>query len=147
MCFLGFFWFQGQVLFGIEPDILEHDHLSCLHGMHGLPGMAPEYAVHIEDRFPEELFQFLCMGFERGEVLLSGAALVSDDHHPALLKGPDGGQVLPETFVVKNKIRCWIDRRIEVEAEENGLSLGPQVPDGSNRHPYHLEKGMRYSGI
>ena len=74
--------------------------------------MAPEDAVYVEDRFPEEVLQLLRVGFKGGKILLSRAALVGDDNDPALLERVNGRKMFTETLVVKNKVRGRIDRGV-----------------------------------
>ena len=100
---------ERQVLFGIEPDILEHDDIAVLCTGDRIAGMLPENAVHVRDRGAEELLQLPGMLLQGGEVLLARPALVGDDHGPGIRKGMDGGDVFTEPFVVEDVVRRGID--------------------------------------
>jgi hypothetical protein len=63
---------------------------------------------------------------------------VGDDHNPTVRKCADCGKVLTESFIIENNIGSGINRGVEIEPEEDGFSVTPQLPDGSNLHPDHL---------
>ena len=64
------------------------------------------------------------MGFERGEVLLAGPALVGDDHDPAGIKCTDGREVFPEPkgFIGAAPVVPGIDGR------KMSKSYGNEIP-------------------
>ena len=68
------------------------------------------------------------MGFQRGKIFFPGPALVGDDHNTAVRKSVDCREVLPEPFVIENKIGGGINGGVEIKPEEDGFSISIPVP-------------------
>jgi hypothetical protein len=104
--------------------------------------MTPEDAVRVSDRLSKKVPELLCMGFEGSKIFFPGPALVGDNHNATFRKGTDCRKVFAEAFVIKNKVGGGVNRRVEIEPEEDGFSVAPQLPDGSNLHAGHLFRIM-----
>jgi hypothetical protein len=100
--------------------------------------MMPKYAVNVLDRLSQQLLELFCVSFKRGEIFFSGSALVGDNHNAAVRKCADCRKVLPEAFIIENNVGGGINGGVEIKPEEDGFSVTPQLPDGSNLHPDHL---------
>jgi hypothetical protein len=66
--------------------------------------MTTKDAVGIYDRLSEKVPELLCMGFKSGKIFFAWPALVGDYHNAAFRKGSDCREMLPEAFVIKDKV-------------------------------------------
>ncbi len=96
----GLFRFQGQVLLGGKPEVLEHQDISALRAPDSIAGAPPEYIVHVGHRAAEQPLELRRVRFKRRVILLAGPALVREDDKPRILECLHRRQVLPKPLVV-----------------------------------------------
>ena len=132
---------QRQVLLGVEADVLEHQHVAGGHAGHRVPGAGAEDVLDVGDGLPEHRAELPGVRRERRVVLLPGPRLVGQDHDLRVLERPDRGQVLAEALVVQDRARPRVDRRVEVQPEQDRPALAGEGGDGADLHAVHLRPG------
>ena len=70
------------------------------------------------------------MGFQRDAVVLPRASLVGQDGHLGLPEIPEGGEVLPDPGVAEDAAGARVERRIDVDADEDRFPGEVDVTEG-----------------